>query len=314
MAGNNYPTITYLKEILWKQTFQDSLADPAFLLGAIAYAEIIANVLGKEAAGYCTTLTDPWGRLLSYQLLSGSYGGVSTTLSSVSSLSSFTSYSVPFPVITSLGSKVWLGDCAPGPNATTYEFTPYEFGSWDSDVSTFTPTKYLGTTMSGGRATGKCTTNYDNLGYILGTSSNLFNNACLDVPVAEISSTNLDVSLAQIIDDVHKLTTEDLYATYKNPFYNYISSTATPNIGNNISAQENLSLVDGGEALQNNPIFPLLQPARNVSVILVNDNSNDAGGWPNGTEIFTTYVQSYSIMVLRGCRSFLPSRHSYPKG
>jgi len=132
--------------------------------------------------------------------------------------------------------------------------------------------------MSGGRATGKCTTNYDNLGYILGTSSNLFNNACLDVPVAEISSTNLDTSLAQIIDDVHKLTTEDLYATYKNPFYNYISSTATPNIANNISAQENLSLVDGGEALQNNPIFPLLQPARNVSVILVNDNSNDANG------------------------------------
>jgi lysophospholipase len=309
MAGNNYPTITYLKEILWKQAFQDSLADPAFLLVAIAYAEIIADVFGKEAAGYRTTLTDPWGRLLSCQLLSGPYGGVSTTLSSVSSLSSFTSYSVPFPVITSLGSKVWLGDCVPGPNATTYEFTPYEFGSWDSDVRAFTPTKYLGTPMSGGRATGKCTTNYDNLGYILGTSSNLFNNVCFDVPVAENSSTNLDTTLAQIINDVHELTTEDLYATYKNPFYNYISSTATPNIANNISAQENLSLVDGGEALQNNPIFPLLQPARNVSVILVNDNSNDAGGWPNGTEILTTYVQSFNHGLTR--MPFIPSVETF---
>jgi lysophospholipase len=50
MAGNNYPTITYLKEIHWKQTFRDSLADPAFLLGTITYVEIIANILGKEAA------------------------------------------------------------------------------------------------------------------------------------------------------------------------------------------------------------------------------------------------------------------------
>jgi lysophospholipase len=305
LAGNNYPTVTYLKDNLWKQAFQDSLADPDFLLGAIAYAEIVAEILGKEAAGYRTTLTDPWGRLLSYQLLSGAYGGVSTTLSSVAGLSSFTTYSVPFPVIIALGTKVWLGDCAPGPNATTYEFSPFEFGSWDSDVSAFTTTRYLGTSMSGGKPIGGCTTNYDNLGFIFGTSSNLFNNVCFGVPVAENSTTNLDTTLAQIIEDSHELTTEDLCATYKNPFFNYVSSTATPNAANNVSAQENLSLVDGGEALQNNPIFPFLQPARNISVILVNDNSNDAGGWPNGSEILTTYVQSFNHGLAR--MPFIPS-------
>jgi lysophospholipase len=197
LAGNNYPTITYLKDNLWKQAFQDSLLDPAFLQVAIAYAEVTADILGKEAAGYPTTFTDPWGRLLSYQLLSGSDGGASTTLSSVAGLSSFTSYSVPYAVITSLGTKVWLGECETGPNATTYEFTPYEFGSWDSDVSAFTPTKYLGTAMSGRKPIGSCTTNYDNLGYIFGTSSNLFNQICFDVPVPENASTNLDSTLAQ---------------------------------------------------------------------------------------------------------------------
>jgi lysophospholipase len=294
LAGNNYPTITYLKDNLWKQALQDSLLDPAFLLVAVAYSEVTADILGKEAAGYPTTLTDPWGRLLSYQLLSGSDGGASTTLSSVASLSNFTSNFVPYPIITSLGAKVWLGECEPGPNATTYEFTPYEFGSWDSDVSAFTSTKYLGTEMSGGKPTGSCTTNYDNLGYIFGTSSNLFNEVCFDVPVPENSSTNLDSTLAQIIDYAHELGTEDLYATYRNPFYNYLSSTGTPNVANNVSAQENLSLVDGGESLQNNPIFPFLQPARNISVIIVNDNSNDVGGFPNGSEILTTYVQSFN--------------------
>jgi lysophospholipase len=105
LARNNYPTITYLKDSFWKHSFQDSLADPAFLLVAISYAEIVTDILGKEAAGYHTTLTDPWGRLLSYQLLPGAYGGVSTTLSSVAGLSSFTSYSVPFPITNALGTK-----------------------------------------------------------------------------------------------------------------------------------------------------------------------------------------------------------------
>jgi lysophospholipase len=61
-----------------------------------------------------------------------------------------------------------------------------------------------------------------------------------------------------------------------------------------------LSLVDGGEALQNNPIFPFLQPARNISVIIVNDNSADtSNNFPNGSEILTTYVQSFNHNLTR---------------
>jgi hypothetical protein len=71
--------------------FQDSLFDPSFLLAAIAYLEIATDIWGKAAAGFETTLTDPWGRLLSYMLLSGSDDGVSTTLSSVTELSPFQS-------------------------------------------------------------------------------------------------------------------------------------------------------------------------------------------------------------------------------
>jgi lysophospholipase len=182
LAGNNYPTITYLRDSLWEKAFPDSLLDPEYLLAAVAYGEIVDDILEKDAAGFDITPIDPWGRLLSYQLLNGADGGAGITLSSISVLSNFTSHSVPFPVITSLGVKTWLGECLPGPNATTYEFTPYEFGSWDSDVSAFMETKYLGTSMKNGKPTGLfCTANYDNLGYVLGTSSNLFNQLCLSV-------------------------------------------------------------------------------------------------------------------------------------
>ncbi|KAI4135567.1 MAG: hypothetical protein LQ347_000568 [Umbilicaria vellea] len=284
-AGNNYPTISSLKNNLWKQAFQDSLLDPNFLLAAAAYVEVTNDILAKQAAGFPPTLTDPWGRLLSYQLLYGNDGGVATRLSSITGFSNFTSYNVPYPIITSLGVKTFQGQCLPDPNATTYELTPYEFGSWDSGVSAFTPTQYLGTALSNGHpSNGTCIQNYDNLGYVLGTSSTLFNVACASVPATNMTSKILD-DLAAIVLAAHTLSTRDEYAVYPNPFHNYARSSL-------ISAQTDLSLVDGGEAAQNNPIFPLLQPARGVGVIIVNDNSADANNFPDGTAILTTYVQS----------------------
>lgn len=162
-AAHNYPTITSLKEGLWEEAFENTLLDPGALMVLPAYFDIVSDLIEKGSAGYETTLTDIWGRLLSYQLLNPTDGGISTTLSSIANSSNFSSHSVPFPVITSLGVKTWLGQCNPGPNATTYESTPYEFGSWDSDVSAFIQTKYLGTSLRSGRPTENyCTTNFDN--------------------------------------------------------------------------------------------------------------------------------------------------------
>ncbi|KAH8651887.1 lysophospholipase [Tricladium varicosporioides] len=297
LAGNNYPTISYLRDELWKEAIRDSLLDPSFLLAAVAYAGITSDILAKEAAGFDTTIIDPYGRLLGYQLFEGSWGGVTNTLSGVTAYSNFTSHTVPYPIITALGAKVWLGECTPGPNGTTYEFSPYEFGSWDADLSAFVQTKYLGTNMKSGVpvSSSKCVTNYDNLGFIAGTSSDIFSTLCINAPDPVNDTGSLADTLAAIVDNAHEITTSDEYALYPNPFYQYRSSTQIPNSANNITAQKTLSLVDGGQALQNNPIFPFLQPARNVSVILVNDNSADTSdNWPNGTEILTTYVQSFN--------------------
>jgi lysophospholipase len=295
MAGNNFRTISYLKETFWKPALVDTLFLPDSVLAPVALADITADVLEKDLAGFPTTITDPWGRLLSYQLLPGSDGGVDITLSSIAQLSSFSSHDVPFPILTSLGVKTWLGECGPLINATTYEFSPYEFGSWDSDVSAFTPTKYLGTSLHNGKPTQTCVVNYDNLGYILGTSSNVFTALCLtDAPLPDSGGNNITNLLIGILDQVHGVLTLDDYATYKHPFYAYNSPTGTANPANDIAAQPSLSLADGGIAGQNNPIFPFLQPARNVSVIIVNDNSADSNNFPNGSSLLGTYSQSLS--------------------
>jgi lysophospholipase len=311
-AGNNYPTITNLKDSLWKPAFQDSLLVPDNLLVFDAYGDVVDDLAAKQIQGFSPTLTDPWGRLLSYQLLSGPDGGANVTLSSVAELSNFTCHAVPYPIITTLGVKTFNGECFPGPNATTYEFTPFEFGSWDSDVSAFTPTKYLGTSLSDGQPTnsGACIEKYDNLGYILGTSSTLFNEFCTTIPDVTNSTTSIDDDLAALLDRVHEIATRDLYAVYPNPFFNYVSNTSIPNSQNLVSAQAELNLVDGGEALQNNPIFPMLQPARNISVLLVNDNSADTSiNFPNGSEILTTYVQTFNHDLTR--MPFIPSVETF---
>ena len=302
-AGNNYPTISSLRDSIWETAFQDSLLLPDNLLTALAYTAVTNDIKAKNAAGFPPTLTDPWGRLLSYQLLHGLDGGVTDTLSGITKLSNFTSYNVPYPIITSLGVKTNEGQCLPGPNATTYELTPYEFGSWDQGVQAFTQTAYLGTALSNGIPTNTtCTQNYDNLGYVLGTSSTLFNELCASVPSATNLNNSLDADLAAIVLTAHELTTRDEYAVYPNPFYNYAQSSL-------VQSQTDLFLVDGGEALQNNPIFPLLQPARGVDAIIVNDNSADTNNFPNGSEILTTYVQSLNAGLTK--MPFIPSVETF---
>lgn len=285
LAGNNYPTVSSLKDNLWKDALDETLLDPDGLLFAVAFARITNDVRAKKAAGFPPTLTDPWGRLLSYQLLQGQDGGVATKLSSIASFSNFASQNVPYPILTALGVKTWEGKCLPDADAPTYELSPFEFGSFDPGVSAFTPTKYIGTSLSNGIPTkSTCIQNYDNLGYSLGTSSNIFNEFCIPTGQTLLDSGNLN-TLETIIGEAHEVGTRGEYAVYPNPFKNYPRSSA-------VSAQSELSLVDGGEGHQNNAIFPLLQPARKVDVIIATDNSADSDNFPDGSEILQTYQRS----------------------
>ena len=101
LAGNNYPTVTSLKTSLWETAFQDTLLDPSEFLAAAAYSEILNDISAKNKAGFPPTLTDVWGRLLSYQLLEDLFGGVTDRLSGITSESNFTAHNVGYPIITS---------------------------------------------------------------------------------------------------------------------------------------------------------------------------------------------------------------------
>ena len=296
IAGNNWPTISYLQSNLWDLAFEDSLLIPDNILAAAAsYADILADLEAKHAAGFPPTLTDPWGRLLAYQLLEGTDGGVADTVSGITALSNFTSYNVPYPIISTESAQYSEGQCIPTVDSVQYELHPYEFGSWDSGVAAFVQMAYVGSHLSNGEpVNGTCITNYDNLGYALGSSSTLFNELCSILPTeANSSVSDTDVLLANMVDTTHDLALRDLYAVYPNPFYQYNSSTL-------VSSDETLYLVDGGESDENDAIWPLLHEARDVDVMIVNDNSADTDdNYPNGIEVLTTYQESVTASLDR---------------
>ena len=289
IIGNNWPTITQLQTTLWETALQDSLLVPQILISPQAapiYNAVEADIQAKRAAGFEPSIIDSWGRLLSYGLLFGTDGGVDDTISAVAQSSNFTAYNAPYPIITALG--VDPGECVPTFNATQYEFHPYEFGSWDTGVDAFVVSEYLGSKLSNGKPTGQCITHYDQLGYVLGTSSNVFAAVCSAIPAnktAAATALSLVENLAYLAAPMTPGVTEmQIFGLFPNPFASLPTSPR-------VSAQPTLELVDGGVGVnyQGNPIWPFLH--RDVDVIIVNDNSADTPtNFPDGTEIYHTYL------------------------
>ncbi|KAH8598887.1 lysophospholipase [Bisporella sp. PMI_857] len=313
IASNNFPKISSLLST-WKPALENGLFAPGGLNNATIYNAINDDLDNKTAAGFPSVAVDAWSRLLSYQLLPGPNGGVANTMSAITSMSRFITRSVPYPIITAQTVDLSGTSCIPPQNASVWEFTPYEFGSWDPTVGAFTPTAYLGSSLSGGApvSSSSCFTKYDNLGYVLGTSSALFNDPGIGTENANLAtfanfctipaSTNVSADAAALATGVNRMLSlsniqlqgiADLFAPWPNPFYKLSSAPQ-------VSAMKTLSMVDGGESGQVNPIFPFLLPARNVDVIIVNDNDDDTSlNFPNGREMVNTYNAAMAAGLTR---------------
>lgn len=257
------------------------------LSSAEYYTTIYDDVEGKEDAGYNVTITDYWGRALSYQLVNASNGGPSYTFSSIALQDWFTEGTAPMPILVTDGRQP--GELVVGGNATVYEINPWELGTFDPTTYAFAPLEYLGTNFTDGHVVEgqQCVRGFDNAGFVMGTSSSLFNEAFLEI---NGSSGLIAGVLTTILADIGS-NDEDI-ADYPNPFYSFNNATSR------IYDDDMLTLVDGGEDGQNIPLHPLIQPERNVDVIFAVDSSADtvspyAENWPNGTSLVATYERTF---------------------
>ncbi|KAG8631409.1 hypothetical protein KVT40_000549 [Elsinoe batatas] len=280
---------------LWKfgnSIFEGPATGSVQLLSTISYYQTLVNqVQGKGDAGYNTTITDYWGRGLSFQLVNASAGGPDFTFSSIANQDWFTSGSVPLPLVVADARSP--GQFIISTNSTVYEFNPWEMGTWDPTTFGFAPLRYLGSNFSAGAIPDdqQCVRGFDNAGYVLGTSSSLFNQILLAINSSGAANPILSNAVGAAFNAISS-GDEDI-ADYVNPFLGFNNDTS------DVANDRQLTLVDGGSDLQNIPLHPLIQPERAVDVIFAVDSSADtnasspAPNWPNGTALLATYERQF---------------------
>jgi lysophospholipase len=290
---NNFTTISSLQThtdgAVWQ--FGNSILEGPdtggiqILDSASYYKDLATAVDDKKKAGFDTSITDIWGRALSYQMFNASDGGIQYTWSSIAETQDFIDGNYPLPLVVADGRNP--GEKVVGSNSTVYEFNPWEFGTFDPTIFGFAPLKYLGSRFVGGSlpSNESCIGGFDSAGFIIGTSSTLFNQFLL-----QLNTTSLPTWAKNIFTDIlEKLdkADQDIASYDPNPFYHY-NNDSSP-----YALQTELDVVDGGEDLQNIPLHPLIQPVRNVDVIFAVDSSADTTySWPNGTALVATYQRS----------------------
>lgn len=153
-------------------------------------SDIIPRIISRAHKSFSTGLTDIWSLALSYHLFPGtslsnffssdSPHGSGTLYSSIRSTSSFSSHILPFPITVIDSRPPGFENLPPGTNlplnATVYEATPFEFGSYDPDLQAFIDMQHLGTKLTNLQPASNtsCVSNFDQAGFIVGTSSSLF--------------------------------------------------------------------------------------------------------------------------------------------
>ena len=266
-------------------------------------------VKAKEDAGFNTSLTDVWGRALSYNFFPTLYrGGVGYTWATLQEADVFKNGDMPFPI--SVADGRYPGTTIIDLNATVFEVNPFELGSWDPTLNAFTNVKYLGTNVSNGRPVnpGQCVAGFDNTGFIMGTSSSLFNQFLL-----HINSTSMPTFIRRMLTHFLNDLAEDYddIAIYEpNPFKN--TNYVVSNYSHSIVDSEYLFLVDGGEDNENIPLVPLVQKQRDLDVVFALDNSADTDEyWPDGSSLVHTYRRQFGMQGLGLAFPYVPGQDTF---
>ena len=166
----------------------------------------------------------------------------------------------------------------------------------------FTPLEYLGTSLNNGQPNGTCYKGFDQLSFIMGTSSTLFSAGLL-----QLNGTDADGFFVDALRDVLTRIGQDKndVSQVPNMWANWdaqpnpvcLGNTLDSNLGlQQVADLQYITLVDAGLTNQNIPLEPLLIPARQLDAIIAFDASADTTySWPNGSALRTTYERSLQL-------------------
>ncbi|KAI5970293.1 SPO1 [Candida margitis] len=277
------------------------------------YKQLLVEVRDKTKAGFPVGLTDYWGRALAHKLFTTTARTPGVTMTAVTKNSnSFKSFEQPFPIIGAIAKDPSDNDTKSSDplqklsslTSSSFEITPFEFGSWDLSINAMINIEYLGSKLENGKpksvdANGKmmCKSGFDNVGFLTGTSSSLFNHVFKfmfnyfaenqsDI-ISSIENILKFFGLSNGNDGMFGRTPQAHpdHAVYSpNPFWKFSSGGQQ----GQLSLNKDLYLVDGGDDGQNLPFQPLIRKGRNVDFIMAYDMSGEDMNYPNGSVLQQT--------------------------
>lgn len=267
------------------------------------YKELNFEVRAKKNAGFRISLIDYWGRALARRVFPVNQRSPGLTFSSATKLSSFQNYSQPFPIICAV--ERVPGVLETSKDSHVFEFNPFEFGSWDSFLGAFVEIKYLGSSLwnglsvdtTGNKNLSVCVAGFDNIGFVTGASSSLFNTLFQYVyrvlMTADWEPSNFLSQFLKIFglnSSKGRRILPEYALVSPNPFQGFQQNGK----GRSITKAESLHLADGGDDGQNIPFHALLVPGRKVDVIFAFDMTSDIYSFPNGTSLQATASRYHS--------------------
>ena len=257
-ASNNFSSLAELRDVTDFTT--DYLTGPT---GNVTehFLPIYENMGSKLRAGFPVSIVDVLGQAFAQYLPKAwRYATISDAAGPNQALSEGLG---PLPIIT-------LTEVVPGvspeiggimypdvssPTLTTYEQTPFEFGSWvGGRVQAFIQTKFLGTSMTKGKPTNssRCVNGFDQMTFTQGSTGNAWNFWFIDafyniplfwkrdvaasapskrqdskssIPIPPDQYRNPEVYLVnQTAVKFNQTFNQTLWATVPNPFHDYDSA------------------------------------------------------------------------------------------
>lgn len=284
--------------------YNDTITNAAYY--NLPVGEGIKNDLQlKLNAGFRTSITDLWGRILAHLLFPQGKDNWfdSATWSEIRNLRTFANHDMPFPVVTALARRP--GSLVYDLNSPIIEFNPFEMGSFDTSINTFHDVKYLGTPVKNGVPSGNCVSGFDNAAFVLGTSSSLFNQYLNTLVCPTCNSLNFIVKffLRRFLLSMSK-NKQDIAWYDPNPFYKsqYAKS-------DNISSSDALYLMDGGLAGEIVPLSTISVKERKLDLVFAFDNNGP--DWPDGTSVINTYQRQFTYEGASTVFPYVPGQSTF---
>ncbi|MCJ1315673.1 hypothetical protein MMC15_000993 [Xylographa vitiligo] len=288
---------------------------------AITTTSIFEELAEKYEAGFNVTAADFFGRAWGYEFTPPPRGGLNLTWSGITNMPSFKNFTMPLPIlelcVLEPNDIEYFGLELPSPNKSFWEATPFEFGNWDGPTPGFIPMEYMGTPFNNGSPANAevCVQNFDKPSFLMGAAAAAFgawyigdksNGTLAAFPkrseAADPAFQSHTHSVFKRFFSVPLVVLDGLITAFQQSFgldLTQIAYNSIPNPFAGMAAQPgqsrpptNLSTVDPAESGQALPLWPQIQPARKMNLLIAWDDDEDAVqlNWNNGTNLHNTYL------------------------